>query len=83
MAICYFINWIVAAETIKGGKLFKGGYYLRKYSIMYHLDKISKNFYWFRWNSNKNVLKTGGENEKNKYFEENEYKESFSECSFF
>ena len=31
MAIFYFINWIVAAETIEGGKLFKGGNYLRKY----------------------------------------------------
>jgi hypothetical protein len=31
MAIFYFINWIVAAETIQGGKLFKGGNYSRKY----------------------------------------------------
>ena len=31
MAIFYFINWIVAAETIEGGKLFKGGNYSRKY----------------------------------------------------
>ena len=29
--IFYFINWIVAAETIEGGKLFKGGNYSRKY----------------------------------------------------
>jgi hypothetical protein len=33
MAIFYFINWIVAAETIEWGKLFKGGNYLRKYGI--------------------------------------------------
>ena len=31
IAIFYFINWIVAAETIEGGKLFKGQNYLRKY----------------------------------------------------
>ena len=31
IAILYFINWIVAAETIQGGKLFKGGVYSRKY----------------------------------------------------
>ena len=31
MAIFYFINWIVATETIEGGKLFKGGNYSRKY----------------------------------------------------
>ena len=31
MAILYFINWIDAAETIEGGKLYKGGKYLRKY----------------------------------------------------
>ena len=24
MVIFYFINWIVASETIEGGKLFKG-----------------------------------------------------------
>ena len=35
MAIFYFINWIVAAETIKGEKLFKGGNYLWKYGISY------------------------------------------------
>ena len=33
MAIFYFINWIVAAETIEGGKLLKEGNYLRKYGI--------------------------------------------------
>jgi hypothetical protein len=33
MAIFYFINWIVAAETIEGGKLLKGGNYSRKYGI--------------------------------------------------
>ena len=33
MAIVYFINLIVAGETIKGGKLFKGGKYSRKYGI--------------------------------------------------
>ena len=31
MKIFYFINWIVAAETIEGGKLLKGGNYSRKY----------------------------------------------------
>ena len=30
MAIFYFLN-LVAAKTIEGGKLFKGGTYLRKY----------------------------------------------------
>ena len=33
MAIFYFINQIVATETIQRGKLFKGGNYLRKYGI--------------------------------------------------
>ena len=33
MAIFYLINWIGAAETIEGGKLFKEGNYSRKYSI--------------------------------------------------
>jgi len=33
MAIFYFINQIVAEVTIQGGKLFKGGSYLRKYGI--------------------------------------------------
>ena len=33
MAIFYFIYGIDAAETIEGGKLFKGGNYLRKYGI--------------------------------------------------
>ena len=33
MAIFYFINRKVAAETIKGGKLFKGGNYLWKYGV--------------------------------------------------
>ena len=31
MAIFHFINWTVTAEAIKGGKLFKGGNYLRKH----------------------------------------------------
>ena len=31
MAVFSFINQIVGAETIPGGKLFKGGNYLRKY----------------------------------------------------
>ena len=36
----YFLNWIVAAETIEGGKLFKGGNYSRKYgrSVFTKLD---------------------------------------------
>ena len=34
MAIFYFINWIVASETIKGGKLFKGENYSRKYGML-------------------------------------------------
>ena len=29
-----FINWIVVTETIKEGKLFKGGNYLQKYGIL-------------------------------------------------
>ena len=33
MTIFYFINWIVAAETIQGGKLFKGGNY--SWKILY------------------------------------------------
>ena len=33
MAIFYFINWTVAAETIEGGKLFKGGNYSREETI--------------------------------------------------
>ena len=35
MAFFYFMNQIVAAETIKGGKLFKGGNYMRKYGISF------------------------------------------------
>ena len=38
MAIFYFINWIVATETIEGGKLFKGGNYLRKYGTYNLID---------------------------------------------
>ena len=33
MAIFYSINWIVAAETIEGGKIFKGGNNTRKDGI--------------------------------------------------
>ena len=33
MAIFYIINRIVAAETIEGGKLFKGGNYSREETI--------------------------------------------------
>ena len=33
MAIFYYIKWIVASKNIEGGKLFKGGNYLQKYSI--------------------------------------------------
>jgi hypothetical protein len=33
MAIFYFINEIVAAETIEGGKQFKGGNNSQKYGI--------------------------------------------------
>ena len=33
MTTFYFINWVVAAEYIEGGKIFKGGNYLRKYGI--------------------------------------------------
>ena len=32
MAIFYFINWVVAAENIEGGKPLKGGNYSWKYS---------------------------------------------------
>ena len=35
MAIFYFINWILVAETIEGGKPFKGGNYSRKYGIQW------------------------------------------------
>ena len=47
MAFYYFINGIVAAKTIKGGKIFKGGKYLRKYGMgiyRYHeyIDCCSK-----------------------------------------
>ena len=34
MAIFYFINLIVATETIEGGKLFKGGNYSWKYVVV-------------------------------------------------
>ena len=35
MAIFYFMNWIVAAKTIEGGELFKGGETVwRKYSVL-------------------------------------------------
>ena len=38
MAIFYYINWIVAAETIEGGKLFKGENYSRKYGSFPGID---------------------------------------------
>ena len=38
MLIFYFRNWIVAAETIKGGKLFKDGNCSRKYGIRLYWD---------------------------------------------
>ena len=41
MAIFYFINWIVALETIEGGKLFKGGNYLQ--------TTINENFHIFHF----------------------------------
>ena len=34
ISLFYLINWIFAAETIQGRKLFKGGNYLRKYVII-------------------------------------------------
>ena len=37
MAFFYFMNQIVAAETIKGGILFKGGNYSQKYGMQYFL----------------------------------------------
>ena len=43
MAIFYFINWIAAAETIQGGKLFKGGNYSRKETIR----RNTANFLYF------------------------------------
>ena len=43
MAIFFFINWIVATETIQGGKLFKGGNYSRIYG-MYFCNKICTNW---------------------------------------
>ena len=45
MANFYFINWIVAAETIEGGKLFKGGHYSRKYGSF----RIMAIFYFIDW----------------------------------
>ena len=36
------INCIVAVKTIKGGKLFKGGNYLRKYGKCLRLIEIFK-----------------------------------------
>ena len=55
MAMFYFINWIVAAETIEGGKLFKGGNYSRKYVKCLRLIEIFKadsvgNIYLLTWN---------------------------------
>jgi hypothetical protein len=37
MTIFYFINLIVAVETIEGGKLFKGGNFSQKYGILFQL----------------------------------------------
>ena len=57
VAIFYFINWIVAAETIKGRKLFKWGNYSRKYGNMFKLqsDKfpVNRASKWdnFKWKS--------------------------------
>ena len=48
IAIFYFINWIVAVETIEGGELFKGGNYSRKYGILclsYFITTVAKNDY--------------------------------------
>ena len=47
MAISYFINWIVAAETNEGGKLFKGGNYLRKYGKYETSQYLIKSQYYF------------------------------------
>ena len=46
MAIFYYINWIVAAETIEGGKLFKGENYLRKYGRSF-IDLVDALSFWF------------------------------------
>ena len=47
MAIFYFIDWIVAAETIEGGKPFKGGNYSRKYGrfLTISVDDISNGYF--------------------------------------
>ena len=39
VAIFYFIDWIVATETINGGKLFKWGNYSRKYGMLLNCTK--------------------------------------------
>ena len=39
------INWIFAAETIQGRKLFKGGNYMRKYGIQMVQLKNSLSLY--------------------------------------
>ena len=51
MAIFYFINWIVAEETIEGGKLFKGGNYSRKYG-MYKFSPTDQNWPLHHFNIN-------------------------------
>ena len=40
MAIFYFINCTFAAETIKGGKLFKVGNYLQKYDSCKNISTV-------------------------------------------
>ena len=39
MAIFYFINWIVAAETIEGGKLFAEIRYVNNFSSQFHVTR--------------------------------------------
>ena len=47
MATFYFINWIVAAENIEGGKLFKGGNYSREETICG--NTVYENFHIFHF----------------------------------
>ena len=48
VAMLYFINWIVAAETIKGGKLLKGGNYSENtVSVLFESRHYSrKGLFW-------------------------------------
>ena len=46
MAIFYFIDLIVAAETIEGGRLFKGENYLQKYGrFLANINVFEENYF--------------------------------------